>query len=91
MEQAFSHNQVKLQFTMVLKALVQADELGYVFADRMLLSNPRAGVSNEPDAMFVSFDGLDAGRVTLVPSTEAGSSRSSARPTWYWRWSAIHR
>src|SRR3954447_9929038 len=60
MEQAFSHNHVKLQFTMVLKNLVEADELGYVFGDRMLLSNPTADVSNEPDAMFVSFDGLDA-------------------------------
>jgi Uma2 family endonuclease len=72
MEQAFSHNHVKLQFTMVLKNLVEADELGYVFGDRMLFSNPSAGVSNEPDAMFVSFDGLDAGRVTLVPGADGG-------------------
>jgi Uma2 family endonuclease len=72
MEQAFSHNQVKLEFTMVLKALVRGDELGYVFGDRMLLSNPIAVVSNEPDAMFVSFESLDAGRVSLVPGAEGG-------------------
>jgi Uma2 family endonuclease len=72
MEQAFSHNRVKVRFTTVLEGLVEADDLGYVFGDRMLLSNATAGVSNEPDVMFVSFAALDAGRVTLVPGADGG-------------------
>jgi Uma2 family endonuclease len=72
MEQAFSHNRVKVRFTTVLEGIVEGDGFGYVFGDRMLFSNPAAGVSNEPDVMFVSFDRLEAGRVTLVPGAEGG-------------------
>jgi Uma2 family endonuclease len=72
MEQAFSHNRVKVRFTTVLDDLVAADDSGYVFGDRMLLSNPAAGVSNEPDVMYVSFASLDAGRASLVPGAEGG-------------------
>jgi Uma2 family endonuclease len=72
MEQAFSHNRVKLRFTSVLDEMVRAGESGYVFGDRMLLSNPTAGVSNEPDVMYVSFAALDTGRVTLVPGADGG-------------------
>jgi Uma2 family endonuclease len=72
MEQAFSHNQVKVQFTAVLNRLIQTEELGYIFGDGMLFSNPTAGVSNEPDVMYLSFESLDAGRVTLVPGADGG-------------------
>lgn len=72
MEQAFSHNRVKVRFTTVLEQLVGTGERGYIFGDGMFVSNPEAGVSNEPDVMFVSFESLDAGRASLTPSADGG-------------------
>ena len=69
MEQAFSHNQVKGECAIVVGALVKRGKWGYYFHDRMLLSNPAAGLSCEPDGMFVSHAALDRDAVRLIEST----------------------
>jgi len=72
MEQLFSHNQVKTQYTIIVGGLVAAEDRGYFFSDRAFLSHPAAGVSTEPDGMFVSWEAVQSGRVRLVPGAEEG-------------------
>jgi Uma2 family endonuclease len=61
----FEHNQIKTEFTVVLGGLVKAARLGYFCADRMLLTNVEAGLSTEPDALFVSWKALRSGRLRM--------------------------
>jgi Uma2 family endonuclease len=72
MEQLFSHNQVKTEFTVVLGGLVKTEGKGYLFSDNTLFSNPDADLSTEPDALFVSFDAVSSGRVRWVEGAEEG-------------------
>jgi Uma2 family endonuclease len=72
MEQLFTHNQVKGVFTIVVGGLVRSINLGYSFVDRILLSNPAADLSTEPDAVFTSWDAVKSGRVKLIPGAEEG-------------------
>jgi Uma2 family endonuclease len=44
---------------------------GDLFSDRMRLSSPAAGLSVEPDVMYVSHAALSDGRVRLVPTASA--------------------
>jgi Uma2 family endonuclease len=60
-----AHNQLKVEFTIVLGALVKSLKLGYFYQDRMLLTNLDAQLSTEPDAMFVSWETLRSGDVVL--------------------------
>lgn len=72
MEQLFSHNRVKTQFTIVLGGLVETEGMGYFFSDRTLFSNPDAGVSTEPDALFVTYDSVSRGRMRWVEGADEG-------------------
>lgn len=72
MEQLFSHNRVKTQFTVVLGGLVEAEGMGYFFSDRTLFSNPNAAVSTEPDALFVAYDSVNRGHVRWVEGADRG-------------------
>ena len=72
MEQLFTHNQVKTQFTIVLGGLVRREESGYYFSDGALLSNETANLSTEPDGTFCSFDAIEGRRVRLVEGIEEG-------------------
>jgi Uma2 family endonuclease len=72
MEQAFSHNRVKTRFTAVLEPLIEDRQAGYFFSDRMLLSNPLADLSTEPDAMFVSYEAIASGKARLVEGSRDG-------------------
>jgi len=69
MEQPYTHSVVKLWIAMALATIARDENLGTVFADRMRLRNDEADVSNEPDAMFVSFASSQSGRVRLVEGT----------------------
>ncbi len=59
------HNQIKTIITIVIGSIVMNELLGLFFADRMLLTHEGAGLSNEPDAMFVSFDRFENGLTVL--------------------------
>jgi Uma2 family endonuclease len=59
------HSQLKGEFTVTLGGLVKARQLGYFYPDRMLLTNPDAELSTEPDWMFVSWKAVRSGRVRL--------------------------
>ncbi len=60
------HGQVKLAMTTALAAFVAARDLGRVYPDRSLVTNEEAGLSCEPDLMFVSWETLEQGRVRFI-------------------------
>jgi Uma2 family endonuclease len=72
MEQAYTHNLIKMAIGAALTVLAQELKSGHVFGDRMRLSNPAADLSCEPDLMFVSFEALAAGRVRQIPASTGG-------------------
>ncbi len=59
------HNQIKSVITIVLGSIVLKEALGRFYADGMLLTNREIGLSNEPDAMFVSHDHMENGLAVL--------------------------
>lgn len=68
MEEAFSHNFVKNAVYAALMPLTEG--LGLFFSDGMLLTNDDAGIATEPDAMFISTEALESGRVELGAGTD---------------------
>jgi Uma2 family endonuclease len=72
MEQLFTHNRVKTCFTVTLGGLIEAEDRGYFFSDRCLLSNETANLSTEPDGTFCSWQAVEEGRVRLVEGVEEG-------------------
>jgi Uma2 family endonuclease len=71
-EQLFSHNDVKSEFTAVLRPLVRTGRLGRYWSDGAFVTNTDADVSNAPDGVFVSADGLRTDRVHLVEGRKEG-------------------
>jgi Uma2 family endonuclease len=70
--QVFSHNQVKLQYEIVLGTLTKHDRLGRFFPDGMLLVNRDANLGAGPDGIFVSEKSLRSGRVRFVEGKKGG-------------------
>lgn len=66
-----AHNQAKSEFTIVLGSLAKQADLGRFYSDGMRLTNTDAELSSEPDATFVSFDMIDAGRVRLTEGPDS--------------------
>jgi Uma2 family endonuclease len=66
MEELFTHNLLKTEFTSVLGPIAREAYAGYFMSDRMLFSHPEAGLSTEPDAMFVYFESIRTGRMRLL-------------------------
>ena len=65
-ENAFTHGSPKIKLIQVLAAIVEKDDAGYLFSDRMRCSSVPADLSAEPDIIFISHDALDSGRVKLI-------------------------
>src|SRR5205085_5142072 len=72
MEQFFSHNQVKQEFSRVLGQMVKDGRLGRYVPDGMLITNLAADLSNEPDGCYVSREHLRAGHVRLASGGKGG-------------------
>jgi Uma2 family endonuclease len=71
-EQAFSHNQVKNEYNIVLGSVIKAERKGRYWPDGMLLSNIDANLTSQPDGMFVSTECMRTGRVRLVAGVKEG-------------------
>jgi Uma2 family endonuclease len=65
-EEIFTHNQLKNEFASVLSMMLKRTRLGRFYPDRCLLTNRGAGLSTEPDGMFISFQSIRSGRVRRV-------------------------
>jgi Uma2 family endonuclease len=72
MEDLFTHNLLKMEIATVLSSIVRAAALGYLFGDGARVRNEGADLSVEPDAVFVAFDTIRSGRVTLTEGSEEG-------------------
>lgn len=72
MEQLFTHNAVKTEYANVLGPLVNREDHGYYFSDRVLLSNIAANLSTEPDGMFCSYEALAEDRVRFIEAADQG-------------------
>lgn len=73
-EEIQSHGQLKTEIIRALGTFVKLRSLGRVYADRTLITNAEADVSNEPDCTYVSHDAIRSGRVRWVP-TESDQTR----------------
>jgi Uma2 family endonuclease len=65
-----AHNQIKGAFPVTLIPLVKKERRGRYLNDRKLLTNEDAGLSTEPDGMFVSREALTSGRVQITEGEE---------------------
>ncbi len=77
MEKA-AHNRLKTKFSSVLAPLVEEARSGYLFGDRMLLTNDRVGLSTEPDGMFVSYAAIKEQRALLEDGADSLEVQGSA-------------
>jgi Uma2 family endonuclease len=68
----FTHSAPKTEIGCMLANRVKKLGSGHVFIDGARFSSPAAGVSAEPDVMFVSHESIGTSRVRLVPD---GSDR----------------
>ena len=66
-EELETHNKVKTELGRVLGTLNKKSKLGSFYSDGVLLTNEKAKLSTEPDALFVTRESLEAGRVQRVP------------------------
>lgn len=66
-EEINSHVAVKTEVGRVLATLVKVESLGKFYCDGVLLTNVAAGVSNNPDSLFLSRDTIESGRAKLIP------------------------
>jgi Uma2 family endonuclease len=66
-EEPETHIRVKGEITRALLDLDPDLEHGIFYTDGLLVTNEAAGVSNNPDGTFVTWETLDAERARLVP------------------------
>lgn len=71
-EQLFTHVEVKGAIFAVLWAVVRTARSGRMCQDGVLLTNRPAGLSGNPDAVYVSHAAVTAGRVKQIPGAEVG-------------------
>ena len=70
MERA-KHNQIKFACGYGVTKLIRRTRSGRYYADRMLLTNAKVGLSTEPDGTYFSFESLRTGRVVMKKGEEA--------------------
>jgi Uma2 family endonuclease len=78
-----THNFVKLEVTSVIYSLVKSQRLGMTAADGALITNESAGISNEPDGCFASWESLRAKKVQLIRGATGNKAESwDGSPDW---------
>jgi Uma2 family endonuclease len=81
-ERLYLHTKVKGEITYVITGIVKEGNLGEFFPDGARVSNPDAGVSNEPDAVFVGWDTFSSGRATPSPDRNDRQIDIVGAPDW---------
>ncbi|MBI3821547.1 MAG: Uma2 family endonuclease [Planctomycetes bacterium] len=69
-ERLKSHGSVKTAVEGTVIPLVLKRKKGKIFFDRARVVNVKAGVSNEPDGVFATFDSFKSRKVRLVPTKD---------------------
>ena len=83
-ERIDSHNQVKGEINNVIDPLVKSLRLGRYYPDGALFTNDTAGLGNEPDAAFASWETLKSGRLVKVTKKEGERDSIELRGTPDW-------
>lgn len=78
------HAAVKAEICRVLLNLNRQTRRGKLYLDGVLISNTKAKVSNNPDAIFVSRESIEAGLVRFVPQPKEQDVylEIEGRPDW---------
>jgi len=72
MEELLTHSRLKARFYKILGDIVDKENLGYLFPDGVLLTNPSANLSTEPDCTFCLWETVRSERVRFVPGKKSG-------------------
>jgi Uma2 family endonuclease len=80
MEEFLTHNQVKAAFDFAIMSVVQPALSGRYVPDRMLLRNPVANLSAEPDGLFFTWETMRSGRLRLVEKLGQGIMELEGTP-----------
>lgn len=67
-EKFFAHGTLKSAFLLPVNYRIDFDELGYLLIDQSRVVHPEVELSVEPDFVFISYDAIANGRVTLTKS-----------------------
>lgn len=65
-----SHLKIKEVVSRVLGGIVAAESLGEFYPDGARVKHTLTAISNEPDAMFATWDTLKSGRLSLPPGRD---------------------
>lgn len=74
-EDFFCHGTLKTEIVGILHRLVKLGQLGHLVSDRTRISSVEAGLSAEPDVVFISHDGLESGQARLIPKASGEPGR----------------
>jgi len=66
-EDLFCHGTLKTEIAAALYQRIKRRRLGHLFVDKARISCPEAGLSVEPDIVFLSHEAIRSGRVRLTP------------------------
>jgi Uma2 family endonuclease len=72
MDEIDFHNAVKTEFVGVIAPIVKRERLGFVYSDRARLIHEQAGLSVEPEVLFVSRESLRTGRIRRIAAAGRG-------------------
>lgn len=72
-ENLFSHGSLKVEIARVFANRVKRNDSGHVFSDRTRISCPTAGLSAEPDVVYLSHQSLDNRVARLLPKADGGN------------------
>lgn len=70
-EELQSHGALKSELHAYIHRVVSQGDLGQVFVDRARFTSKKAGLSSEPDVLFVSWESLESGRACYVAASDA--------------------
>ena len=70
MEELFTHNQVKGAYAHSIVSALGSTPCGMYVYDRMLMTNPTANLSTEPDGLFVFWTSIQADRLRMIEGAE---------------------
>jgi Uma2 family endonuclease len=79
-EEFLTHNQVKAAFDFAIMSVVQPALSGRYVPDRMLLRNPTANLSTEPDGLYFTWETMRSGRLRLVEKLGQGFMELEGTP-----------
>ncbi|MBU4398019.1 MAG: Uma2 family endonuclease [Planctomycetes bacterium] len=74
-EDLFCHGTFKTEVAAALYLRIKRRRMGHLFVDKARISSPEAGLSVEPDIVFLSHEAIRSGRVRLIPKSGGKTGR----------------